>query len=194
MSTATMATSVSVGLLIQEQSMPTPEVVAAAQAVLEQGLDLLSGLSDEQYALVVAGAFNASIGQHYRHILEHFQCLLRGMASGEVNYDARKRDRRIENQASYASDMTESLLRAIKQLTAGDLKKECRVVSSVSYDAGEVSQIGSNVGRELSYCVSHAIHHYAIVRLICAHAGVTVPPEFGYAPSTLRYQSSLSVD
>jgi hypothetical protein len=54
--------------------------------------------------------------------------------------------------------------------------------------------IDSNIGRELAYCIGHAIHHYAIVRLICNEVGVEVPKDFGYAPSTLKHQSSLAAD
>ena len=52
----------------------------------------------------------------------------------------------------------------------------------------------SNIGRELAYCVGHAIHHYAIIQLISSHLGVEVPEEFGIAPSTLKSRSSLTAD
>jgi hypothetical protein len=51
-------------------------------------------------------------------------------------------------------------------------------------DTGSVT---SNVAREVMFCVGHAIHHYAILKLLCAGAGVELPYEFGVAPSTLRH-------
>jgi len=75
-----------------------------------------------------------------------------------------------------------------------DLARSCRVVNSVSYGSSQPSVIETNVGRELAYCVGHAVHHYAIIRLICSHLGIVVPEEFGIAPSTLKYRSSLVAD
>jgi hypothetical protein len=70
----------------------TPELVIASQDVLLQGLGLLFDLGDRTYSRVVPAPYKASIGQHYRHILEHFQCLTRGLRSHEINYDARERN------------------------------------------------------------------------------------------------------
>ncbi len=46
----------------------------AAEDVLKQGLVLLSELDAETYALVAPKPYNASLGQHYRHVLDHFLC------------------------------------------------------------------------------------------------------------------------
>jgi hypothetical protein len=37
------------------------------------------------------------------------------------------------------------------------------------------------------FCVGHAIHHYAILKLLCASVGVKLPYEFGTAPSTQKH-------
>jgi hypothetical protein len=47
--------------------------------------------------------------------------------------------------------------------------------------------VGSNLAREVMFCVGHAIHHYAILRILCAGVGVKLPHEFGVAPSTLKH-------
>jgi len=47
-------------------------------------------------------AFNASIGGHYRHCLDHFTSLLRGLDAEAVDYDHRERDARIESQPGFA--------------------------------------------------------------------------------------------
>jgi|SRR5215469_3653963 len=171
----------------------TPELVAAAQDVLLQGLSLLFQLRDRQFAQIARAPFHASIGGHFRHVLEHFHCLIEGLPAGQVNYDARRRNPRIENEVSFASIATCDILRAIKRWSQETLNRNCKTVSSVGY-SGPPTLLDSNVGRELAYCVAHAIHHYAIIRLICEEAGVEVPREFGYAPSTLKHQSSLAAD
>lgn len=173
---------------------PTPEVVIASQDVLLQGLGLLFDLGDRTYSRVLAAPYKASIGQHYRHILEHFQCLIWGMRSGEINYDARQRNPRLESEVTYASIATCDVLRAIKNCSQETLARPCKVVHSVSYGAAQLTSVESNLAREMAYCTGHAIHHYAIIRLICSELGIDVPAELGFAPSTLKHMSSLNAD
>lgn len=172
---------------------PTPELVLAAKDVLQQGLGLLESCG-ESYAQVVAAPFDASIGQHYRHVLEHFHCLLLGANSGEVNYDARKRDARIETEIAFATGATNEVMHQIELWNDDTLAERCNTLSSLAYHSDSPSFISSNLGRELAYCIGHAIHHFAIIRLLSSQVGVEVPVDFGCAPSTLRYQSSLSAD
>jgi hypothetical protein len=173
---------------------PTPDLVVASQDVLLQALALLFKIWDATYSRVAEAPYSASIGGHYRHILEHFQCLVRGIRSGEINYDARERNPRLETEVTYATIATCDVLRAIKNYTEESLARPCKVVNSVSYGSAETPAMESNIGRELAYCAGHAIHHYAIIRLICAHLGIEVPEEFGVAPSTLKSRSSLTAD
>ena len=72
-------------------------ILDAAVAILAQGEDLLCALSAESYTRRVPAAFNACIGGHYRHCLDHFTSLLRGLDADEVDYDHRDRDLRIES-------------------------------------------------------------------------------------------------
>ena len=177
-----------------ESQMETPELIAAAQDVLMQGLGLLFELSDRGYSHVAAVPFNASIGQHYRHVLEHFQGLIKGLPAGEINYDARERNARLQGEVTYASIATCDVLRALKRYTQETLARGCRVINTVGYSVSQPSTFESNVSRELAYCVGHAVHHYAIIRLICHEIGIIVPTEFGVAPSTLKHMTSLAAD
>jgi hypothetical protein len=172
----------------------TPELILACQDVLLQGLGLLFKLSDRTYSHFVDAPYSASIGGHYRHVLEHFQCVVRSIRSGEINYDARERNPRLETEVTYASIATCDVLRAIKNYNEAILNRTSKVVNSVSYGSSEPSVIDTNIGRELAYCIGHAIHHYAIIRLICSQVDIEVPAEFGVAPSTLQYKSSLVAD
>lgn len=179
---------------VLRKPMETPELVIAAQEVLVQGLELLFDLGDRTYSRVAAAPYNASIGQHYRHVLEHFQSLIKGVRAAEVNYDARERNPRIESEVRYASIATCDILRALKQYRQETIERACRVIQSVGYGSDRAASIESNAGRELAYCAGHAVHHYAIIRLICNELGVSVPAEFGFAPSTLKHMSSLAAD
>jgi hypothetical protein len=171
-----------------------PEVVKAAQTVLKQGLDLLIQLDNTRYSVVAREPFRASVGQHYRHVVEHFQAVTWGIRSGEINYDARARNQRIENEVSYASVVTCEVLRALNRLTHGDLAERCDVVASVGYGFSAPFRLQSNFGREVADCTAHAIHHYAIIRLVCAEMGVAIPDEFGYSPATLKHLAGRAAD
>ena len=178
--------------LRREQQMDAPELVMAAQDVLLQGLGLVFELHDHAYSRVAAAPFNASIGQHYRHVLEHFQSLIRGIRIREINYDARERNPRLQSEVAYAAIATCDVMRALKRYSEETTAFPCKVINSVGYGASNPAIFESNASRELAYCIGHAIHHYAIVRLICHEIGVTVPTEFGVAPSTLRHRASIA--
>jgi hypothetical protein len=166
-------------------------LIADARQVLLQGLTLLFDLDDHKYSHVAGTPFNASVGQHYRHVIEHFQSLIRGLQSGDINYDARDRSVRLQTEVTYGSVITCDVLRVLKRHSDETLSRECDVINTVGYGGGP-STFRSNAGRELAYCTGHAIHHYAIIRLICHQMGVTVPAEFGFAPSTLKHRSAAA--
>lgn len=177
-----------------EPARKTSTLMTDTREVLLQGLTLLFDLDDQRYSHVAGAPFNASIGQHYRHVLEHFQSLTRGLQSGEINYDARQRNVRLQSEVTYGSVVTCDILRVLKRYTDETLARECAVTNSVGYGGAGPATFHSNVGRELAYCAGHAIHHYAIIRLICHQIGVSVPAEFGIAPSTLKHIASLAAD
>src|SRR5689334_22233067 len=72
------------------------------QDVFVQLSHSLQQLSDEEYTRPSKILFNASIGQHTRHIIELFLCLEKGYDTGMVNYEKRKRDHRIESDREFA--------------------------------------------------------------------------------------------
>ena len=169
-------------------------LLEAAQDVLKQGLNLLSDLGDSSYARMAGPPFDTSIGQHYRHVLEHFQCFLDGLAKREINYDARKRNRRLESEVKFASNTTCEILQALLCCNEQNLAQNCKVVTSLGYSSPRPSTLDSNAARELAYCIGHAIHHYALIRLVGGGIGITVPEEFGFAPSTLKHMAADAAD
>lgn len=168
------------------------ELIRATEDVLSQGLTLLLKLEDATYSRTAGVPFHASIGGHYRHVLEHFESLIKGLRAGEINYDARERNLRLQSEVTYASIVTCDVLRALKRYSAETLSRNCKVINSVAYGASQPVSMDSNVGRELAYCIGHAIHHYAIIRLICHELDVRVPAEFGVAPSTLKHRATAA--
>src|SRR5258708_15693117 len=81
----------------------------AIKNVFNQLDESLIKLSEEQYKQPSKILFNASIGQHVRHIIELYICLYNGYESGTVNYEKRKRDIRIETDKSFASELMQMI-------------------------------------------------------------------------------------
>ena len=167
--------------------MRPPSLISAVDDILLQGCALLGALDTEAYTRELDGPPGASIGAHYRHVLDHFQCLLDGIRSGSVNYDQRRRSPVIETSLAAALVATERLREEFRRLPAVVLQEECTVVYSVAYGEDGCGEVRSNVAREIMFCVGHAIHHFAILKLLCASVSVRLPYEFGVAPSTLKH-------
>lgn len=158
----------------------------AVHHVLEQGRSFLVRTGNEAYARPLGGVFSGTLGAHYRHVLDHFLCLIEGIRTGEVNYDQRRRNPQLENSVEQALLVTEALAAEFECLPQSVLERECVVTYSVGY-RDETQAVHSNIAREIIFCVGHAIHHYAILKLLCAEAKVELPYEFGIAPSTLKH-------
>ncbi|HSS97467.1 MAG TPA: DinB family protein, partial [Terriglobales bacterium] len=165
----------------------------AAEDVLQQGLALLTDLNDEIFAALAPSPYNASIGQHFRHVLDHFLCLEAGLLAGEIDYDHRTRDPRLETDLAFARSETERIIRVLKNYQTDLLNQPCSVRYTVGYGKSTPMLIASVLGRELAFCIGHAVHHYAIIRLLCDSIGVGVVPEFGVAPSTLKHRREQMV-
>lgn len=155
--------------------------------VLRQGLVLLDGMNEKTYTSPIAGPASGTVGAHYRHVLEHFVCFLEGLTSCRINYDARKRDIQIETSVTYARVVTEALIEDFSAISPTLFERECSVIYTVAYGDSEPEEVRSTFAREIMFSVGHAIHHYAIIKLVCAGAGVQLPNEFGVAPSTLKH-------
>jgi len=166
-------------------------VAKAAEGVLQQGLTLLAQLDEVTYGKFIGSPRRASLGQHYRHVLDHFLCLITGVEVLEIDYDRRARDPRLEKSLEFARATTERLMREFRAYDDEVMERPCRVRYSVGYGDSEPISLPSVISREMAFCVGHAVHHYAIIRLLCAELGANLGHEFGIAPSTLKYRSAL---
>jgi DinB family protein len=159
----------------------------AVAEVLRQGESVLNALSNEDYTRKMPSVFGSAVGEHYRHCLDHFQSLLQGLDADEINYDHRQRNLRIESDCEFALAETHRLRRAFASIPTPFLDCPINVRSKINYELDNAALIGSTVGRELMYAVAHAIHHYALIAVICGMLEVPIPTGFGVAPSTLKY-------
>jgi hypothetical protein len=167
--------------------MKASSLISAVEGVLLQGCTLLKTVSPEVYTRRQDGPHGAPLGTHYRHVLDHFLCLLDGLQTGQVDYDQRQRSPEIENSSVEALFLTENLIQKFRNLPSDSFRRDCTVIYSVGYGEREAQAVRSNVAREVMFCVGHAIHHYAILKMLCMTMAVTLPYEFGIAPSPLKH-------
>ena len=158
--------------------------------VLQQGITLLQRLSQAQFRQKLPVCFNASIGGHIRHNIDHYLSFLSGFPTGKIDYERRERDPGIETNRDFAVEM----LREISRLMAGLPSEDKRLlIRAENTDENDRAAWGFSTGRrELQFLLSHTIHHYALVAVSCRLLDVEPHSDFGVAPSTLRYREALN--
>lgn len=160
---------------------------------LQQGIHLMKTLSDKMYRHNDHTSYGSGVGKHIRHILDHYLSLLNGL-DGKIDYDARERDTRLEEDRLYAIAKAREIVEGLTKLISQPEKvNQAALVNSNEgeHPAGNISWSPSSIKRELQYLLSHTVHHYALIALILRIQGFQTPKEFGVAPSTLKYQKSL---
>lgn len=163
-------------------------------AALEQGEELLESLDAVLYARREAACFDSSIGGHVRHVLEHYTSFLGGLGAGVVSYEARARDARIENEPAHAARHLREIKGRLAKLAEQEENRRVLVRSEVARGDETEPWADSCALRELEFLLSHTIHHFALVGVICKLAGLETPKDFGVAPSTLRHRLRLAAE
>jgi len=164
------------------------ELIQSVLETLRQGEVLLGEISDENYTRKLPVAFNASIGGHYRHCLDHFRSLLDAAMTGDLDYDRRERGTLIESDRFAALNATRQLREGYESLDPVFLARPLPVTCKTSYASSGSQVSSSSVGREVMYSVAHAVHHYALIGMMGGIMALQLPPGFGVAPSTLKHQ------
>lgn len=160
----------------------------AIKNVFVQLNDSLTQLSQEEYTMPSKQLFNATIGQHVRHIIELFICLEKGYVTGIVNYEKRKRELAIETDKEYARQLLLGISRSID-------RTDKTLLLEANYDehSDETLLIGTNYYREIVYNLEHTVHHMALIRVgINEVSGIQVPQEFGVAASTIKHKKACA--
>ena len=130
----------------------------------------------------------ATIGQHFRHILEFYICLENGIKDGVVSFDERERNVLIETDVEYAIERINKLIEFVKLIDADGL---ITLKANYAISSEESTLIQSSIYRELAYTLDHTIHHLAIVKIALSNDldKLGIGENFGVAPSTVRYKN-----
>ncbi len=159
----------------------------AARELLLQLSDVLDELKDEDFSRPIQSLSGSSIGQHVRHTIEFFLCLMDGVGKGEINYDNRKHDKFIQEDRKLAL----SVIASVDEFLTRTLENHpMDLVADYDPKGSESIAIPSSFFRELAYNIEHTIHHMALIKIGLRDVGnyVNIPDHFGVASSTVRYQ------
>ena len=149
---------------------------------LNELIDLLQQLSNSEYSEPCLQLSNASIGDHTRHIIELFQCLINQYESGVVNYDKRERNILIQTDTDFAIEQIVSI--------QNKLDKENKILVLQQKIESYELRTESNYYRELLYNFEHCIHHQALIKVaVLQYATLTIKENFGVARSTIEYRN-----
>lgn len=146
-------------------------------------------MTDAQFRQSIGILSGSSIGQHTRHTLEFFLCLMDASNGEEINYDERKRDQYMEQDPRLATGIINSIQQYLKHT-----REDFTIMMKANYeiDRNEQISIPTSYLRELSYNIEHAIHHMALIKvgIKSTFPKIALPDHFGVASSTVRYQKS----
>lgn len=165
-------------------------VAEPLRRILQELRDLVRTMTPVQYTRPMGELFfDATVGGHVRHTIDHARSLVDGRIAGLINYDARQRGTSIETDPAVAVAELESLIHALDRLRTLD-HQEVVIIAIMPTRDGHAVDLTSTLGRELAFVLSHTIHHNASIRGMALALGLTPPPTFGYAPSTLAHQDA----
>jgi len=178
-----------------------PAALARANAlVLRQGAALVARLDARQFAdaptleglpETARGAFaRGAVGAHFRHVLDHYESFLAGLAAGRVDYDCRQRERELERDPRLAGARLEACAERLEGFAAVELDRDLVVLTASA--PGRVREGRSSLARELQFLASHTVHHYALIAVLVRLWGVAPDDDFGVAPSTLAYEQGAA--
>ena len=152
---------------------------------LSENIDLLQQLTNEELTLPFPELGNATIGEHMRHIIELFGCLLENYEYGLINYDGRKRDLLLQTDKNEAIAIIEKYLL--------EIDKPNKPLSLTHNCFSPIELLQTNYFRELIYNLEHSIHHQALIKVALYRLShIKISDSFGIAPSTIEYRKQCA--
>lgn len=179
-------------------------LIQCNQAILKQKLSLLSTLESKYGIEKLSQSLftqkcpivQASIGQHYRHSMDHMELAVLVAATRNemmdqnivmdspctIQYDQRVRGGKLETDVHEARKRILALDNILQELkiTKDDENNITEVDVYASFmlssnhnndkqDDPDETPLKSTIGRELGFAAHHAIHHLSMVRIIAIH-------------------------
>ncbi len=165
-----------------------PQIAGYTLDDLHWYLDIIDPVTYQAPLDILSGS---TIGQHTRHIIEFYNCLVEQYQTDQIpviRYDQRRRDIEIETRPELALQYVRQL-----KIQLRDLDPDTSCLLDCTEHSGDTLRVVSTIGRELVYNIEHTIHHLAIVKIAIRTTlpSLHLPEHFGVAPSTLRYRHPI---
>lgn len=157
------------------------------EQLTQQMIQILQRIDQAAYQQAVDLFDGSTVGKHFRHILDFYHCLLKGLPLGKVDYSDRTRNLQIENEPQIAARHFRNALNQLNELSMDD---PIKVLSDFSDDdQTERISYASTIGREMAFIHDHAVHHLAIIKIGIKRINPNFPlnKHFGVAPSTIKF-------
>ena len=146
-------------------------------------LGSIARLDREESQQVYVGA---RIGNHVRHVLDHFYALLQLADSHTVDYNVRSRDSLTETDIGFAQAQIDEILVKLDNMEFDDRVVEC--VSEIDVAESKSASFPSTASREGLWVLNHTIHHVALIKVLAEQRGILLSEQIGLAPATATYQ------
>lgn len=155
--------------------------LASLISELDRAAEIIAIVDDVNYRR--GAPCSGSVGAQFRHNMDFVSAFLRGVGIGRIDYGARERDIRVENDRGAAITQIQLLKAKLAQLETRSMLNTISVRSEI--DSG--LWFPSSPLRELDFVLSHTIHHHALIAEKLQGLRIHVEKDFGVALSTLQY-------
>jgi len=163
-------------------------MVDVSKNILDQLASVIGNLSNEEYTQKLDLFSGTSIGQHTRHILEFYTCLISKSECDCICYDDRERNTELEENSSSALSKIDSIKTDLQSLNNN------KALTLKALMGSKIVDVNTSFERELLYAIEHTVHHMAIIKmgLLMNFHHVIIPENFGVAESTIAYRNQCA--
>lgn len=161
-----------------------------ALQLIDEIIEALNVIPQDIYVGSIDLFDGVTIGRHFRHIYDFFNCLTTQCEHDQVDYAQRERDTVIETNKEISIEHFSNLKLSVQDL---EESKVLSVYADFKSDDGSRPEVKTTVGRELMYVYDHAIHHLAIIKIGLQSVDPTLPikKNLGVAASTTFHQYAI---
>ena len=173
------------------------QLCAYTAAILAQMVSVI-----EPYAGARQPEYAAHVGAHIRHIIEHYDTLVKAWATAQekpgtscqADYDARERNLEVETHPLTAIEriaLIDSALGSRAALDEAAMQQTVYVYTRGGLSGEYNFCTTSRLAREIMFLNSHATHHFAIMQGYARERGQTLGWGVGKAPATVAHEQRL---
>lgn len=136
------------------------------------------------------------LGNHVRHVVDHFEALRQGITSGVIDYNRRDRGNAIETSIVMGVTAIEDIVKILEPGHSLYNLPDSRlsVISEIDSQQTISQQFDSTLRRELLYLINHTIHHTAYIKLQLKNYAIELPDDIGIAPGTATFLRNQRTD